>query len=58
MQEPPSEELVRRVAEALNTPLPSLPGASPIQSRGTVSPSALHSCSTILYSNITYKAFV
>ena len=40
IQEPPSEELVRQVAEALNTPLPSSPEASPIQRRGTVSPSA------------------
>ena len=39
IQEPPSEELVRRVAEALNTLLPSLSRASPIQKRGTVSPS-------------------
>ena len=40
IQEPPSKELVRRVAEALGTLLPSSPGASPIQRRGTVSPSA------------------
>ena len=40
IQEPPSDELVRRVAEALGTPLLSLPGASPIQRRETVSPSA------------------
>ena len=40
IQEPPSEELIRRVAEALGTPLPSLPISSPIQRRGTVSPSA------------------
>ena len=40
IQEPPSDELVRRMAEALGTPLPSLPGASPIQRRETVSPSA------------------
>ena len=40
IQEPPSQELVRRIAEALGTPLPSSPGASPIQRRGTISPSA------------------
>ena len=40
IQEPPSEELIRHVAEALGTPLPSLPRSSPTQRRGTVSPSA------------------
>ena len=40
IQEPLSKELIRRVAEALSTPLPSLPGASPTQRRGMVSPSA------------------
>ena len=40
IQEPPSNELVQRVAEALGTPLPSSPGASPIQRRRTVFPSA------------------
>ena len=29
IQQPPSNELIRCVAEALNTPLPSSPGASP-----------------------------
>ena len=29
IQQPPSDELIRLVAEALGTPLPSLPGASP-----------------------------
>ena len=40
IQEPPSKELIRRVAEALGTPLPSSPVSSPTQRRGTVSPSA------------------
>ena len=40
IQEPLSEELIRRVAEALGTPLPSSPVSSPTQRRGTVSPSA------------------
>ena len=40
IQEPPSNELIRRLAEALGTPLPSSLGASPTQRRGTVSPSA------------------
>ena len=40
IQEPSNEELIRRVAEALCTPLPSLPVSSPTQRRGTVSPSA------------------
>ena len=40
IQEPLSEELVRRMVEALATPLPSSPGASPILRRTTVSPSA------------------
>ena len=40
IQEPPSEELIRCVAEALGTPLPSSPISSPTQRRGTVSPSA------------------
>ena len=40
IQEPPSEELIRRVAEALATLLPSSPGASPILRKETVSPSA------------------
>ena len=40
IQEPPNDELVRRVTEAFNTPLPSLSGASHIQNRGTVSSSA------------------
>ena len=40
IQEPPNDELVRRVTEAFNTPLPSSSGASPIQKWGSVSPSA------------------
>ena len=40
IQQPLSNELIRRVAKALGTPLPSSPGASPTQRRGTVSPSA------------------
>ena len=40
IQEPSSEELIRRVAEALGTPLPSSPVSSPTQRRGMVSPSA------------------
>ena len=40
IQEPPSEELVRCVAEALATPLPSSPGAFPILRREIVSPSS------------------
>ena len=40
IQEPPSEELIRRMAEALGTPLPSSPVSSPTQRRGTVSLSA------------------
>ena len=40
IQEPLREELVRRVAKALATPLPSSPGASSILTRETVSPSA------------------
>ena len=40
IEQPPSDEFIRRVAEALNTPLPSLPGASPTQRRGLVSPTA------------------
>ena len=38
IQQPPSDELIRRVAEALGTPLPSSPRASPNQRRGSVSP--------------------
>ena len=40
IQELLSDELIRRMAEALGTPLPSSPGASSTQRRGTVSPSA------------------
>ena len=39
IQEPPSKELIRHMAEALGTPLPSSPRASPTQRRGSVSPS-------------------
>ena len=40
IQQPPSNELIRCVAEALGTPLPFSPRSSPTQRRGTVSPSA------------------
>ena len=40
IQEPPSDELIRRVAEALGTPPPSSPRACPTPRRGTISPSA------------------
>ena len=40
IQEPPNDELVRRVIEAFNTPLPSSSGASSIQKRRIVSSSA------------------
>ena len=40
IQDPPSEELIRCMAEALGTPLPSSPGASPTQKRGLVFSSA------------------
>ena len=40
IEQPPSDELIRRVAEALGTPLPSSPRASPSQRRGSVSPTA------------------
>ena len=38
IEQPPSDELIQRVAEALGTPLPSLPRASPSQRRGLVLP--------------------
>ena len=38
IHQPPSDELIRRVAEALNSPLPSLPRASPTQQTGLRSP--------------------
>ena len=40
IEQPSSDELIRRVAEALGTPLPSLPRASPSQRRESVSPTA------------------
>ena len=40
IEQPPSEELIQRVAEALNSPLPSSPGASPVHWRGSASPTA------------------
>ena len=40
IEQPPSDELIRRVAEALGTPLPSSPRAFPNQRRGSVSPTA------------------
>ena len=40
IHQPPSDELIRRVAEALNSPLPSSPTASPSQRTGLLSPSA------------------
>ena len=40
IHQPPSDELIRRVAEALNSPLPSSPTASLSQRTGSLSPSA------------------
>ena len=40
IREPPSEELVRRVVDAFNAPLPSSPGCSASQRRASLSPSA------------------
>ena len=40
IHQPPSNELIRRVAEALNSPLPSSPRASPTQRTGSLSPTA------------------
>ena len=37
IHQPPSNELIRRVAEALNSPLPSSPRASPTQRTGSLS---------------------
>ena len=40
IHQPPSDELIRRVAEALNSPLPSSPRVSPTQRTGSLSPTA------------------
>ena len=40
IHQPPSDELIRCVAEALNSPLPSSPRASPTQRMGSLSPTA------------------